>query len=962
MRKITAAIFSLLLSLIFCLTLFAAPQNTSPEPMPTSQVPNRVVRVGYFDYDGFTMTNQDGDLTGYACEYLDEIAFYTGWTYEYVPGTLKECTERLISGEIDMAGGFQYTEERGQLYHYTDYEIGTEYAMLLVKKNNDTVQYDDYNDFEGLRVGLVHGTYQSYLMEQYAANHDFSYEEHWYDSGDERNLALERDEVDAILTGSMQRNSDLKVVAKFSPTPFYFITGKKDVAFSNELNSAIEKVQTSDINFNLKLYNKYYGESLTKQVALTEEEEAYITDHPVLRVACNRDWNPIIYYDEEAAACEGICPGILRLLSERSRMELEFIPTDTEEEAAQKVQNGEADLLCAFPSSYDKEGLKYGIVLTKPYYQVPVTLAALRGTSLSEIHTVAVPGNLNSLLWHVRKLYPDLEIVTTADVDSGILFTKVGKTDAVFENAYILDQHSQEHQMMDAESILSTKTFLPMSIGMRTDADPALRTLLNRLISQLSETDVNEIVVKNTIRGSNVHPWELIRRFIFPGIAAIFLLILVLSLRSQQKIQQYAFVDPLTGYDNKTRFMISAGKLLNDKNMPGYAVACLDIDKFKMINNMHGFDVGNRILKEMSEIFRRQLGNNELFCRESDDRFALLLHLQSEEELKLRLLEIIQKISDLPQILGDNFQYTISCGVYVLEKTDKDIYSAVEWANLTRKSAKEHRQNWIAWYDKSMRKKVLEEQNIENRMEAALEHKEYQVYYQPKIYLNSGELAGAEALVRWKTEDGTMLYPDQFIPVFESNGFILKLDIYVFEQVCIQLREWIDRGLDPYPISVNLSRVHLNEPDFFLKYVVLLKKYRIPPELIEMELTESIIFENMQQMGAVLDDFKAAGIKVSIDDFGSGYSSLTLLKELSFDYLKMDKEFLNTASVTERGKKVIYSTKYLADELDMILLAEGVETLEQVEFLRSIGCELAQGYYFSKPLPIKAFEAYAGWR
>lgn len=950
MKKVSSGF----LILIFCLNLFLVSLG--------GQETGRIVRVGYFDYDGFTMPDRNGSMTGYACDYLEEISSYTGWTYEYIPGTVEECLDWLATGEIDMVAGIQYTEERGKIYGYPQYEMGSEYAMLLVSEDNRTVHYNDYVAFNGLRIGFIRKTYQSGIMDQYAKERGFSYESFWYDTAAEQTAALDNGEVDAILIGSLQRNDNLKVVAKFWPMPFYFITGKDDKAFLDQLNHAMENVQTGDINYDVKLYNKYYGESFARQVAFTEEESAYIDTHPTLRVAYNETWNPIVFYNDEKGESDGISTGILQLLSERSGINFEFVRAASEVEAAEMMERKEADVLCGFPYQYAAKGRELNMFLTKPYYEVPAVLAAPSGAYAKEITKIAVPRNTLSLLWYIRDLYPDIEILPMEHTDACVQAVRVGKADAIFENSYVLDQYYKEHGALDPEPLMSTKLSIPISMGISMDSDPALRTLLNKVISQLSLEEINEIIVKNTMEGPHINSWVIVKNYALPMVAALFFIIVCVVLRSKQKIEQYAFKDPLTGYANKTRFMLSAQKLLWNRDPSAYVAVSLDIDKFKRINNMHGFDVGNRILKEISEVVGRDMTTAELFCRETDDRFDMLLHHRTGEMTERRISKMIDTITELPQLIGGSFQYTISCGVYALKKTDKDIYSAIEWANIARENAKGHRQNWVSWYDDSMRLKIMQEQDIENRMEAALYEREFQVYYQPKIRLKDEKIAGAEALVRWKQKDGTMLYPDQFIPVFESNSFILKLDLYMFEQVCIQMCKWIDEGFEPVPVSVNLSRVHLSEPNFHLKYTEILGGYKVPPNLLEIELTESTIFENITQMNVVVNAFKAAGLKVSVDDFGSGYSSLNLLKDLSFDYLKLDKEFLNTASVTERGKKVICGTKFLADQLDMTLLAEGVETLPQVEFLRSIGCDLVQGYYFAKPMPLEAFERYTGWR
>ena len=949
MKRILVMVLSLLLCAISA-PFFSYAEDEKP-----------VVRVGYFSYDGFSMPDGEGGMVGYAADYLDEIASYTGWTYEYIPGTVEECLNRLASGEIDLVGGLQYTDRRASYLERSKYEIGIEHTMLLVREDQTNVYYEDFDSFDKLRVGFIKGTYQITAMAQYAKENKFSYLSYYYDSVEELETALKEGELNAIVIGSLQRNDSFMIAAKFQPVPFYFLTGKNRQALLDKLNRAMDSIQTLDVNFNTKLNNKHYGDSMSWRVALTKVEQQYITEHPSLRIAYNDDWSPIDYLNHDTSENDGIASEVLNLISRRSGIAFAYIRTSSEEEAIEKLRSGEVDLIASFPSQDTSTAKKNEIYLTKSYYDVPVMLAALPGKEPYDIYSIAIPGNYASLLRYVKDIYPDAKYVLLGDTAKCVKEVQSGAVDAVFENAYILEQYFNGSKALVPEPILSTKSFLPISIGIRTDSSLALRSLLNKLISQISPEEINKIVIKETSGVTPFDPWLLMRTIAMPLIGCIFVLILCIVLRSRAKIKKYAFTDPLTGYSNKTNFMLMAEKIIWSKDPTGYAVVSLDIDKFKLINSMHGFDVGNLILKEIAELMRRDMGTGELFCREADDRFGLLLRIQSESAVETRLWKLIKNISKLPETLGTNFLYTISCGVYSLKKTDKDIYSAVEWANMARENAKERRQNWLSWYDDSMRKKVIEEQNIENRMEVALLKDEFHVYYQPKIRLQDETLAGAEALVRWKTESGEILNPIKFIPIFESNGFILKLDLYVFEQVCRQLSRWIAKGVDLCPISVNLSRVHLNEPDFYLNYTDILERYNIPPELIEIELTESMVFDNVLLMRGVISAFKQAKLKVSVDDFGSGYSSLNLLKDLSFDYLKLDKEFLSTAAVTERGKKIIKSTKYLADQLDMILLAEGVETQEQVDFLRSIGCDLVQGYYFSKPLPLEEFEQYAKW-
>lgn len=236
-----------------------------------------------------------------------------------------------------------------------------------------------------------------------------------------------------------------------------------------------------------------------------------------------------------------------------------------------------------------------------------------------------------------------------------------------------------------------------------------------------------------------------------------------------------------------------------------------------------------------------------------------------------------------------------------------------------------------------------------------MENNEFVVYFQPKVELKTNKIAGAEALVRWQDPKKGLIPPDEFIPIFEKNGFITKLDIYVFEEVCKTIRKWLNEGINPIPVSVNLSRMHLQNPNFLKKYKEIQEKYEVPADLLEIELTETLVFENFEQLKKVIDDIHQMGFSCSIDDFGSGYSSLNLLKEIPVDILKLDRIFFSKKN-DKRGNSVIESIISLAKKLNMTTISEGVETISQVEFLRKADCDLVQGYVYSKPLAKDDFE------
>lgn len=257
-----------------------------------------------------------------------------------------------------------------------------------------------------------------------------------------------------------------------------------------------------------------------------------------------------------------------------------------------------------------------------------------------------------------------------------------------------------------------------------------------------------------------------------------------------------------------------------------------------------------------------------------------------------------------------------------------------------------------------MEEKLLLETRIEEEMKRALIDSEFQVYYQPKIDLKTKKVVGAEALIRWIKPDGTMIFPDQFIPVFERNGFIEELDGYVLKEVSKFLMNRVKNKTSVFPISINQSRYLFSNPHYVDNIETIIENTGINGELIELEVTESLYIENHTQLARVVNQLRECNIKFSIDDFGSGYSSLNLLTEISADVLKIDREFLTDSDTSQVKRDVIENIVELAHKLNMKVVCEGVETRDQVEFLENILCDVAQGYYYSRPMPVLDFEEY----
>lgn len=435
---------------------------------------------------------------------------------------------------------------------------------------------------------------------------------------------------------------------------------------------------------------------------------------------------------------------------------------------------------------------------------------------------------------------------------------------------------------------------------------------------------------------------------------SLLLTYILLNKRQQhKKLEQWAFCDPLTGGANWNKLQVEVERLLIENPQTKYCFVAFDIDTFKVINDLYGFDHGNKLISYMAEILSESITQKECFAHYYADHFYIFLAYQSDQDIITRIEELILKLSKFDA----HYHVAPSFGIYKLSEPQCTPADMSDRATLAKKTIKGSHEMSYAFYNAAMRNVIIEEKAIENEMIQALENKEFVVYYQPKYHLIGESLGGAEALVRWNHPQKGLIPPNNFIPLFERNGFIVRLDLYVFERVCAFQRENLNSGYAMYPISFNLSKVHLYDLSFIGKLETIASTYQIPPCLVEVELTESVFMDNAEILQQVIVQLHAIGFTVSIDDFGSGYSSLSLLKTIPVDVIKLDRGFFNDFSDLDRAQIVVASMINMSHNLQIKTIAEGVETLEQVSFLKTLHCHMVQGYYFARPMPEDAYRA-----
>ncbi len=430
------------------------------------------------------------------------------------------------------------------------------------------------------------------------------------------------------------------------------------------------------------------------------------------------------------------------------------------------------------------------------------------------------------------------------------------------------------------------------------------------------------------------------------------------ELETVRKLKFLLAKDPLTHMPNLESFLQMTEKMIRTHPDQSYAIIRMDIDKFRIINQMYGTKEGDNILRYIGVKIQEWAGpilETSTYCRISSDLFCICMPADAGD-----IQEIIDFIQTSLHAYPLKFDMVMSFGVYITCEEDRReqtcVSTLMDRAASAQRMVKNSYMNHVAYYDSVIRKKEIAEQIIISEMKKALETNQFQVYLQPKCQMDTGKIIGSEALVRWIHPSQGIISPSEFIPVFEKNGFISELDYYVLRATCQMIRKWLDDGKKVYPISVNVSRTDLYNPNLPEQIKACVAEFDVPHELIAFELTESAFISDNMQLYNLARLLQENHFHVMMDDFGSGYSSLNSLREIPVDVLKIDLKFLPPSSDDKRGNVILHSIVDMAKRLGLEVIVEGVETIEQAEFLLSIGCRNAQGFYFYRPMPVSEYE------
>lgn len=402
----------------------------------------------------------------------------------------------------------------------------------------------------------------------------------------------------------------------------------------------------------------------------------------------------------------------------------------------------------------------------------------------------------------------------------------------------------------------------------------------------------------------------------------------------------------LRGISKRNYFQRNVSELLYT-SAERIAFIQFDIQKFKIVNDLYGEKFGDEVLDFIERQLEKCCNERQFFINLRSDVFMVVTEYKNERELQAFIREL-----DSQTRLFKSVKLQMSFGVYTVEDREMELRQMEDRAAMARKAAKKNILRNILFYREQFKESLYNRKFIEENMQAAISERQFCIYLQPKYSITKNEIIGAEALVRWLHPERGMIFPDQFIPVIEENGFIKRLDYYIWEEACRFIKRCEAAGINNCPVSVNVSRIHLRDNECIGILSDMIKDYSIQKKLLELEITETA---DDQQISMKALQLKEEGFTLLMDDFGSGYSSLNILLETPFDVIKLDRKFMINMMLSGKGRLILEQVITMADKLQLGVLAEGVETKEQVELLQNIGCDQVQGYYYAKPMPEDEF-------
>ena len=914
---------------------------------------DRVIRVGY-DQDSHFIQKKNDEYYGYGVEYLNKIAEYTGWTYEYVTVTSWSDTfQKLRDKEIDLICTAHYTEEHAQEFLYSSIPFGYETTLLYTNPDRG-ITYQDHDALENSRVGLLLESYSSMDFLNHAEEYGLNYEVAYYESKSAMRLALDNGEIDFFAIGSRYAASSLSLFERLNANAFYCITNKSNPELISEIETVIQQIMFDAPNFEGDLNAKYFGhDSLSSTPLFNKDELEFIKNSEVIMVNIPIEQRPSCYLEDDVF--QGIWPEYLKLISEKSGLKFE-IDNNTYDDNVKENQ------LFLRTSSSISHSNSNGIIISSPLMDVQLSYVGSKAEFVnnnSDNHIIAITRDLSYIAPLIIQANSNYQIIYYDNAEECFDAVIENEADIAIQNNFRTSYLMQKPKYADnLVQFMETDYNNEMRL-VANENQELLISIINKTISHISDEEKDTIVKKELL----LHPyvfnfsdiWYKYWEWIILATVVIVIAVIVYTIATQRMaklkmdkheneiLRHKLQLDEITDLYNRTYFFEIAQEMINDSKEE-MSIVTMNISNFKIINELYGMPVGDKVLLEIAKQLKTMYEKyNVILARFTSDHYYMCM--------PKRIFDIID-FSQTYKTFLDDVDIRVIYGVYLIAPgTSLPVNVMCDKALVAAREKINNYVDYVHFYNDVEHKQRLMEQEIENDMEKALAENHFYIQIQPKIHSQTKRIVGGESLVRWKHPEKGFISPGAFIPVFEKNGFIIHLDYFVWEETCKFIAKRKQEEKFHVPISINISRAHFYGHELINKLTTLVKKYGLETKDIELEITESLCGEKPDSIYDIIRTLQNIGFKIAMDDFGSGYSSLNMLKEMPLDIIKMDLKFLDNDQ--EKGRLILKSLIEMAQNMDLVVVVEGVENLSQVEFLSQFKDCILQGYYFSRPVIVE---------
>ncbi len=950
---------------IIWMLIMAISVTMLPMGLISAKAEEKVIRIGYDSNSNF-IKESNGSYYGYGVDYLEKIAEYTGWKYEYVKDdSWQNCLKMLRDGEIDIICTAHYTEERAKEFLYADIPLGYETSLLYTKADS-TIAYQDYAAMNGAKVGLLADSYSAQDFEQYAIKENIQYQGVYYNEENEMLQDLEQGNIDMMVIAGRYATPELKLIDTSGANAFYCIANKSNEAIISEINEVLQQIIYDQPSFEGGLMEKYFGHnSLSNMPLYTKEELEYIESAGTIKIKMLQNQKPSCYI--ENGQTKGIWAEAIRLLAKKSGLDLVLeasLEDEYSEETYQKYLD-EGYLLLRTQRAMEFNSGVEGAIVSNPITNVSVAYVKRQAAFVEDkyvSHIIAMTEDLAYLEPMLEEENPDYEIKYFDSAKSCFEALVNKEAGMVIQNSnrasYLLQKPEYAEKLVVVPGIDHGNDVRIVAMK----EQQLLIGILNKAIHHITNEEMDEIVKRELLM--NPYPlewsdivyqyWEwMVLLAVIIGVALLIYTTLTHRLtkakiqkKEYELLQKKVQLDEVTGLYNRSYFYELAHELIRETDEE-MCIITMDISNFKVVNELYGMNVGDRLLKEIGEQVQK-LGKNYhmIPARFMADHYYMCMPKSEFEQIHFpKSFKTFLEDMDIRVVYGvflvedqKEMPVNVMCDRAFLAAHDKS-YKYVEY---------------IHFYNDSDYQQMVEEQEIEYIMEKALEERQFYIVVQPKYDPATGKIVGGETLVRWQHPEKGIISPGVFIKIFERDGFIIQVDHYVWEETCRFQAQLKEKGIQTVPISINVSRAHFYRRDLRQKLKELIQKYNLETKDIELEITESICGEDYENIYDIIQELQEDGFKIAMDDFGSGYSSLNMLKEMPLDIIKMDLRFLDGEE--KKSSLILKALIEMAQTMGLKVVVEGVEILAQVEFLKQFNDCYVQGYYFSRPVITETFE------